>query len=110
MPPRGPAPEIRARDLFPELDEDIDRRILHSETRIKYWVVAGVIANLVTLLLGGIPMVYYLGQMSEKMNMALVSNKLTTDVLAQRGDWMKEREIWESQIEGHLDFHPSEGR
>lgn len=38
-------PQVRATDLFPELSDDIDRRIMHSETKIKLWVIGAVLAN-----------------------------------------------------------------
>lgn len=51
------------REQFPSLEDDIDRRIEHSEGRIKYWVIAGVLANLVALVGIGAPMIYYFGSM-----------------------------------------------
>lgn len=62
-------------------ETDLDRRILHSETRIKNWVIGGVLANL--LVLGGIgaPMVYYLGQLSVQISSsAAVLNQLSADI------------------------------
>lgn len=51
------------RDAYPNLDEDIDRRIEHSEGRIKYWVIAGILVNVIALVGIGSPLVYYFGAM-----------------------------------------------
>ena len=42
----GRPPARAATDLFPELSDEIDRRDPHSEQRIKFWVMAGIVANL----------------------------------------------------------------
>lgn len=51
--------------LFPELNEDIDRRISHSEQRIKYWVIFGVLVNFVALTMAAVPAVFFMGQVSQ---------------------------------------------
>jgi hypothetical protein len=52
---------------YGKYDRDVSQRILHSETRIKNWVIGGVLANLVILIGIGAPMVWYLGQLSAQV-------------------------------------------
>lgn len=66
------------REQFPALDDDIDRRIDHSEGRIKYWVIGGILANLVALIGVGVPLVYIFGTMQQQS-----SNTLATVVALQ---------------------------
>lgn len=60
-------------------DADVNRRIELSETRIKYWVIAGVIANLLAAISLGIPLVYYLGSLNTQTATAIT--KLDKSVL-----------------------------
>lgn len=64
-------PPIKATDLFPDLSLDIDRRISQSQTNIKYWVICGVLANLMAFILGAVPVIYYLGSISAQSSQAL---------------------------------------
>lgn len=70
------------REAYPELEDDMDRRIEHSEGRIKYWVVAGILANVLTLLGVGAPLVYYFGAMQAQsantLNSVLETNQKLT--------------------------------
>lgn len=66
---------------YAHYDRDVSQRILHSETRIKNWVIGGVLANLVVLIGIGAPMVYYLGQLSAQTQASsVVLNQVQGDV------------------------------
>lgn len=93
----GSRPNVH--DLFPELSQDMDRRILHAETRIKYWVVAGVLMNLLIFLSAGLPLVYYLGQIQTQARAALDTIKTTTQVVNDRNKAIQRQELWEQSIE-----------
>lgn len=67
-------------DSYHDYDRDVSQRILHSETRIKNWVIGGVLANLVVLIGIGAPMVWYLGQLSaQTSNLISTMTQLTND-------------------------------
>lgn len=91
--------EVRATDLFPELSDEIDRRIMHSEQRIKYWVMGGIVANLLTLLVATIPMVFYLGQISRDVQTTVTTAGSSVVELKVRESWMRDRIIWEAAAE-----------
>jgi len=63
------------------LTEVLDREILHSETRIKFWVVAGVLANLVMLIGIGAPLIYYLGTIQAQATSVLATIQETSGKL-----------------------------
>lgn len=66
---------------FEAYERDVQARILHSETRIKNWVIGGVLANLLVLIGIGAPMVYYFGQLStQTATSATVLNQVAADV------------------------------
>lgn len=68
-------------DSYSLYESDVNRRILHSETRIKAWVIGGVLANLLVLIGIGAPMVYYLGQLSAQTTASSISlNKISSDI------------------------------
>lgn len=70
-------------------DADVNRRIEHAETRIKYWVIGGICANLLAMMGVGIPMVYYLGTLNAQTTQAItqMGKSITdTDALSKRID------------------------
>lgn len=100
---------VKATDLFPELSNDMDRRIAHSETRLKFWVVGGVLANLIALAAIGLPMVYYAGKLVEQIEAdrlvakaELIEAAERDAILAARGIWMQDRRAWELSVEPFL--------
>lgn len=92
-------PPVNLYELFPELSQDVDRRIQHAETRIKYWVVAGVLANLLALIGAAIPLVYYLGGVQAQTSTVASTVQSTSSQLSRTGDWMQDRELWEQSME-----------
>lgn len=92
-------------ELFPELSSDIDRRIVHSETRIKNWVIGGILANLIALIFAAIPLVYYLGQIQAQSSQALQTIQSTSAELERRRDWMLDRQLWEQSMESWAAQH-----
>lgn len=91
--------DVRAVDLFPDISEEMDRRVLHSEHRIKYWIVVGILANLITLILAAIPVVFYLGQMTTTASQALATIQQQQVQMDQMRQWREERMLWESSAE-----------
>lgn len=95
----GDPPPINLYELFPELSHDVDRRIQHAETRIKYWVVAGVLVNLVAIVIPVVTLVYYLGGIQSQITTALASIQSQSSELSRRGDDDVDRRLWEQSIE-----------
>lgn len=93
------AQRIKATDLFPDLDEDIDRRIAHAETRIKYWVIIGVLANVAALIGLGAPLIYYLGSMQAQASVAIASLSKSSDQLERQQNWIRKREMKDASLE-----------
>lgn len=58
--------------MSPIMSDEIDRRIQHAEQRIKFWVISGVLANLLILIGATVPTVFYLGQLDHTMSQAQV--------------------------------------
>lgn len=102
MQSRKPPDPIHAGELFPELDHDIDRRIAASETKIKNWVIAGVAANLVSILGILLPAVFYLGQMSRDASTALATIQAQQVKLNENDSWKSRRILWEQAVEQFL--------
>lgn len=90
---------VVATELFPELTGEIDRRVAASEQRIKYWVLFGVLTNLLAILGLLIPAVFYLGQLSRDASAALVTIQEQKAAAGKDDDWRRRREIWESTAE-----------
>lgn len=95
--------KIIATDLFPELSGDIDRRISHAEVRIKYWVMAGVLANLVALLGLAIPLTYYLGTLNAKNAVATTDNVKQTERLDRHGQILQSEIVWQAYAESWME-------
>lgn len=90
---------LNAFDVYPELSEEIDRRILHSETRIKYWVLGGVLANVATFALTAIPSVFYLGQLSTNLENATTLLSVQVQELQRIKEQQERRNSWEVAAE-----------
>ena len=99
----APGAKLLGMELFPDVSEEIDRRIKHSEQRIKYWVVGGIVVHMFTLLLALIPAVFYLGQISRDISeasKAVTEQKSELRAMTQEStSWRSERVIWESNAE-----------
>ena len=103
--PTTPAAEprkVKALEMFPEFGDEVDRRIEHSETRIKNWVATGVVANLVALFVMAIPLTYSLGQIQAKFDAVLVTSQDTAKRLKDMDTWRRDREVWETSVESYL--------
>ncbi len=98
----GETQHVNATDLFPELSDEIDRRVTHSETRIKFWVMAGVVVNLMVAVGAAIPLVFTMGQISRDISSsASTQNAQAIEMVAQR-KWMQDRQIWEVRVDAAL--------
>lgn len=65
-------------EAYAAFDRDVSGRLAHLETRIKYWVIAGVVTNLLALIGLGIPLVYYLGTLNAQTTAAIATVGTTT--------------------------------
>jgi len=95
--------EVLGIDLFPDLSAEIDRRILHSEQRIKYWVIAGVLAQLMTLVIAVIPVIFFLGQISRDISAATLKIDSQQAQMDRKNDLyelrFRERMMWQYSAE-----------
>lgn len=98
------AESVHARDLFPEIvsSEEIDRRIMHSEQRIKFWIMAGVASNLVVAIGAAIPAIFYIGQISVSVQQSADTMKKIEASQDANLNWVQNRMIWETRVEEAL--------
>ena len=92
-------PVASAFDLFPELSDEVDRRIAYAETRVKNWVLVGILGNVLTLGAAVTPAVYFLGQLSTSAAEAVSTIERQQSELERLGAWRSRRMIWESNLE-----------
>lgn len=90
---------MKASDLFPDIDEELDRRISFSELRIKNWIILGILGNIVTLVGAALPVIFYLGQMNATATQALDTIRQQQIQLDITREWRAERMLWESSTE-----------
>jgi hypothetical protein len=95
------SPEVRGSDLFPDVSDEIDRRISHSEQRIKTWVLAGVAANLLVAITAALPMIFYVGQISRDINQATSKQIELEARIAADDKWRNSRLIWNCGQKSH---------
>lgn len=88
-------------DLFPDAitGEEVDRRIAHSEARIKFWVMVGVVSNLLAAVSVAVPAVFFIGQISQNVQQAATAMTQIQANQKANEDWVKDRMIWEARIE-----------
>ena len=94
--------DVRGIDLFPDVSDEIDRRIAHAEQRIKTWVLGGIAANLLVAIMAAIPTIFYMGQMSR--DIAQTEQQITM-MVAQMKDYdqrIQENTVWRARIEERL--------
>lgn len=93
------SPSASLWELFPELSQDVDRRILHAETRVKYWVVAGTLVNFVAILIPVVTLVFYLGGIQTQTAAALAAIQNQSLELARQSERDVDRRLWEQSME-----------
>lgn len=94
--------DVRGIDVFPDISDEIDRRISHSEQRIKTWVLGGIAANLLVAILAAIPMIFYMGQMSRDIS---TTQQQITILVTQMKDFdnrIQENSMWRARMEERL--------
>lgn len=94
--------EVRGIDLFPDVSDEIDRRISHSEQRIKTWVLGGIAANLIVAIVAAIPMIFYLGQISRDVAQTRSDISTTIVTLKDHNDRIQENTIWRARMEERM--------
>lgn len=98
-----PPEQVHPDELFPEWGHDVDRRIAASESRIKFWILSGVITNLLVAVGAAIPLVFYMGQISRDIAAAVASQEKTAISQAATDNWMRDRMVWEARVESILE-------
>lgn len=93
---------IKAEDLFPDWGQDVDRRIAASEARIKFWVLGGVVTNLIVAIGAAIPIVFFMGQISRDIASSVESQRALAVVQTDTSKWRQDRMIWEARVEAIL--------
>lgn len=94
--------DVRGIDIFPDISDEIDRRIAHAEQRIKTWVLGGIAANLLVAIMAAIPTIFYMGQMSRDISQ---QNQQITVLIAQMKDFdqrIQDNTIWRARMEERL--------
>src|SRR5688572_14923029 len=94
--------EVRGLDLFPDVSDEIDRRIGHSEQRIKFWVMAGVAANLLVAILAAIPTIFYMGQASRDISQVQGHVTVMAGEVKEQNVRIQENTIWRARMEERL--------
>ncbi len=101
--PAAPVKPVLAMDLFPELSADVDRRIAAAESRIKNWVLVGVLANFFVIVGAAVPMIFYLGRITEQATQALSVIQASDVKVSNHEAWMRKRERWEVQVQSWME-------
>ena len=96
-------PHVRLEELYPEWSTEVDRRIMASEVRIKFWIVGGVLTNLLVAISAAVPLIFYVGQITQSIQQTSSSLKVQTDKLDTNAEWVRERMIWEARVESALE-------
>jgi hypothetical protein len=81
--------------LKEDLERDIDVKIDSAVTRMKFWVISAVLAQVVPL----VPIIFLLGGIYATNNAALELMKKQQEVLESYGARMNERDIWQQGVE-----------
>jgi hypothetical protein len=66
---------------------DLDRAIDHATLKIKFWVISGVLANLLILASAMVPVVFYLGQIDTKLREESRAAQSERDGIEQLVGW-----------------------
>jgi len=94
---------VRGIELFPDVSDEIDRRISHSEQRIKTWVLGGIAANLIVAILAAIPTIFYMGQTSRDISQASQQITILAATLKDHEAKIQENTIWRAQMQARQD-------
>lgn len=99
-----PIGDVQAKDLWPEIvsSDEIDRRIMHSEQRIKFWIMAGVASNLIVAISAAIPAIFYIGQISNSVQQSAETMAKIEKAQDSNMEWVHNRMVWEARIEEEL--------
>lgn len=85
--PKFPAPPVDPFELYPNLGDGVNQRVRDSEHRIKFWVISGILVNVVAMIMVAVPIVYYFGQASQAsiaMSQTVAKNRLDLDALQRQ--------------------------
>lgn len=96
-------PPVRFEELYPEWSSEVDRRIMASEVRIKFWVVGGALVNFLVAAGAAVPMIFYMGQITSTIQQSAVDLKAQTARLDTNADWVRDRMVWEARVESTLE-------
>lgn len=98
-PPKLVPLPTRMDELFPEWGEEVDRRIAASEIRIKFWIMCGILGNLVVVLIPAIMMIFYFGQVSTNIAVTSQQMKLLTEAMKEQQAAQQETAIWRARVD-----------
>lgn len=93
---------VRGIDVFPDISDEIDRRIIHAEQRIKTWVLGGIAANLLVAILAAIPTIFYMGQMSRDIAQTQQQIVIALAALKDQDSRIQENTVWRARMEERL--------
>jgi len=94
---------VRGTDLFPDISDEIDRRIQHAEQRIKTWVLGGIAANLLVAIMAAIPTIFYMGQVSRDISQTNQTVTLLAASIKDQENRIQENTIWRARMEARAD-------
>lgn len=91
---RAGIPQTAIEDMKQYIDA-ADRAVKQD---LKVWVMGSIMAAAMLVAAPGVGMVFYLGNMSSKMDAAFSVQSRQQTTLEQRGDWMHRRERVEESL------------
>lgn len=94
--------QTRGIDIFPDISDEIDRRIQHSEQRIKTWVLGGIAANLLVAIIAAIPTIFYMGQMSRDIAQTQQQILVAIAKLENHEARIQENTVWRARMEERI--------
>jgi cell division protein ZapA (FtsZ GTPase activity inhibitor) len=101
---------VRGIDIFPDVSDEIDRRIEHAEQRIKTWVLGGIAANLLVAILAAIPTIFYMGQMSRDISQTQTQVVTALASLKDMESRIQENTIWRARMEERIQDEESKSK
>lgn len=73
------------------------KAVEHVESRIKLWVVSGLVTNMLAMLMVTIPMIYYLGSISAQFE------RLARDSESQAAV-VRDLELWRQRVDAQAEY------
>ena len=74
-----------------ELKEYTDNAVRGAKQDLKVWLMGSILASAMTVAVPGIGMVFYLGNISNKLDAAFQVQEEQEAIIKARGEWMQRR-------------------